>query len=697
MRYLSVCSGVEAASVAWHDLGWTPVGFSEIEPFPSAVLAHRFPSVKNYGDMTKYKEWPLKAGDIDLLVGGTPCQSYSVAGLRQGLNDPRGNLTLTFLGIVDHLRPEWVVWENVPGVLSDKTKAFHQFLDGLSELGYLVDFDICDAQFFGVPQRRRRIFVCARDLHSSLRRTTTTSASITAKLLLETLHGILEDPASTAFASVRSRLDSAALTSIGAQKRMQLLSRYGSDESVCRMLRENLDALSQLAKTESAHSSLETGVATEVRVPTQGDLFASSRTVRPSMNTEPSWPRFSDDLFAAMKSFTTSTPTRITTEQIISFCSHALSIAQRIARLRPSSRHFSEAASSALTFIERSTSYARLAGKDIQRGMEWVQYWRDFPRQAEGLVKPLRDLAEERDSEPLFPFAESLRGDSAKNGKKEQGAPRGAGKGAESGGRPFQMTAFGQYEDDDSGSTCKQRDYKDATDLVVQPVCVTGHRTHALTVSDGASEDGTGRGTPIVPAIAFHPTHLGDSLDPISSVEVTHALGTGSKGGCATAAVAMINMQGSKGNAVAQADEPSYTLNAMHGHDVHAVGVPVAEVTGTLSSRATADGGLGTDFDVAGGLQVVGTLGARASSGGGFSTDFEVAGGLQPTPTMAVRRLLPVECERLQGFPDDHTNIPWRGKPAPDSPRYKAMGNSMAVPVMRWIGQRLDRVAKGDR
>jgi DNA (cytosine-5)-methyltransferase 1 len=206
--------------------------------------------------------------------------------------------------------------------------------------------------------------------------------------------------------------------------------------------------------------------------------------------------------------------------------------------------------------------------------------------------------------------------------------------------------------------------------LVPQPVCATGHRTHALTRSQkGATEDGTGRGTPIVPAIAFtagnlargagsgpsettvgtllaqhgrtrtdqdplvaiafHPTQ-----DPISSVEVTHALGTGSKGGCATAAVA-------------------------------------TEVTGTLSSRATAAGGLGTDF--------------------------EVAGGLRPEGPMAVRRLLPVECERLQGFPDSWTDIPWRGKPAPDGPRYKSMGNSMAVPVMRLIGQRLDRVAKGDR
>ena len=156
------------------------------------------------------------------------------------------------------------------------------------------------------------------------------------------------------------------------------------------------------------------------------------------------------------------------------------------------------------------------------------------------------------------------------------------------------MTAFGQYADDDSGSTLKSRDHKDATDLVVT---ATSPVTHALTVSDGATEDGTGRGTPIVPAIAFHPRQ-----DPIHSVEVTHAMGTGSRQGTATVAVAQ--------------------------------------------------------------------------------------------PTMAVRRLLPVKTERLQGFPDGWTDIPWRGKPAPDGPRYKAMGNSMAVPVMRWIGERLDKEAK---
>ena len=463
MRYLSVCSGVEAASVAWHDLGWTPVAFSEIEPLPSAVLKYRFPGVPNLGDMTKYKEWPIEPGAVDVLVGGTPCQSFSVAGLRKGLDDPRGNLMLVYLGLAEHLRVPWLVWENVPGVLSSNGgRDFGTFLGALGQLGYRWSYRVLDAQYFGVPQRRRRVFVVA---------------------------------------------------SLG-----------------------------------------------------------------------------------------------------------------------------------------------------------------DRPHPAKVLFEP-----------------ESLRRDSAKSGKARKGSPRGARPGAESGGRPgpfwngadvaealtrtsddqrmpdkgrmqmvvqpYRMTAFGQYADDDSASTCKQRDHKDATDLVVT---ATGPVTHTLKAEGFAgSEDGTGRGTPIVPvafsplqggrsmpclsvsptleagtgnkapAIAFHPTQ-----DPISSTGATHALGTGSKGGCAT--------------------------------------VAVATVTGTLSSRSSAAGGLGTDF--------------------------EVAGGLQPTPTMAVRRLLPVECERLQGFPDDHTLIPWKGKPAsecPDGPRYKSMGNSMAVPVMRWIGTRLDALVKG--
>ena len=169
MNYLSVCSGIEAATVAWHHMGWKPIAFSEIEKFPSQVLAHYYPNVPNLGDMTKYKEWVLSE-PIDILVGGTPCQSFSVAGLRKGLDDPRGNLALTYVGILDKFRPKWCIWENVPGVLSSGGgRDFGSFLGALGEVGYGWAYRVLDAQYFGVPQRRRRVFVvgCLGDWESA--------------------------------------------------------------------------------------------------------------------------------------------------------------------------------------------------------------------------------------------------------------------------------------------------------------------------------------------------------------------------------------------------------------------------------------------------------------------------------------------------------------------------------------------------
>ena len=160
MNYLSVCSGIEAATVAWHEMGWNPLAFSEIEKFPSQVLAHHYPNVPNLGDMTKFKEWDFGTNRLDLLVGGTPCQSFLVAGLRKGLDDPRGNLALTYAAILDKFRPKWCIWENVPGVLSsNKGRDFGAFLGALVELGYGFAYRVLDAQNFGVAQRRRRVFV----------------------------------------------------------------------------------------------------------------------------------------------------------------------------------------------------------------------------------------------------------------------------------------------------------------------------------------------------------------------------------------------------------------------------------------------------------------------------------------------------------------------------------------------------------
>jgi len=158
MRYGSVCSGIEAATVAWHSLGWVPSFFSEIEKFPREVLAHHYPDVPLHGDFTTIGA--DQYGSIDLLVGGTPCQSFSIAGLRGGLDDDRGNLALEFLKLAQRTRPRWVVWENVPGVLSsNRGRDFGTFLGALGEIGYGFAYRVLDAQYFGVAQRRRRVFV----------------------------------------------------------------------------------------------------------------------------------------------------------------------------------------------------------------------------------------------------------------------------------------------------------------------------------------------------------------------------------------------------------------------------------------------------------------------------------------------------------------------------------------------------------
>ena len=165
IRYASVCSGVEAASLAWETLGWKPVFFSEIEPFPCEVLRQRFPDVPNVGDMTKIKGEKY-AGSVDLLVGGTPCQGFSVAGKQRGLDDERSGLAMAYVRLLETMRPRWFVWENVPGALSTNGGMdFKRFIEAIDAVGYNLAWRVLDAQYVrvdgfpgAVPQRRRRLF-----------------------------------------------------------------------------------------------------------------------------------------------------------------------------------------------------------------------------------------------------------------------------------------------------------------------------------------------------------------------------------------------------------------------------------------------------------------------------------------------------------------------------------------------------------
>jgi len=393
MIYGSVCSGIEAASVAWHPLGWKASFVSEIDNFPRAVLAHHYPEVPLHGDFTTIQNGQYES--IDLLVGGTPCQSFSIAGLRGGLDDDRGNLALEFLKLAQRLRPRWVVWENVPGVLSsNRGRDFGSILAGLGEVGYGFAYRVLDAQYFGLAQRRKRVFVV----------------------------GYLGD----------WRRAAAVLFE-----------------------RESLSG--------NPAPSLETG--------------------------------------------------------------------QRVAKTVTASL---------------GTGGADYDKKELIVGI-------DYENNGHG---PIRN---------------------------QLGAGVWCG---------FRMLSFDEYAADGTASTMKRRDYKDATDLVIMPSHIVRQDTATLSAADSGSNR--------TPVIAF------TSKD---------------YGGDATV-------------------DLSPTMRSM-GH-------------------------------------------AESHANGG--------GQLAVSSASAVRRLTPTECERLQGFPDGYTNIPYRGKPAADGPRYKALGNSMAVPVMRWIGERIQIV-----
>jgi DNA (cytosine-5)-methyltransferase 1 len=532
IRYLSVCSGMEAASVAWHPLGFEPVGFSEIEPFPSAILKHRFPNTPNYGDLTKYTEWPIEQGAIDLLVGGTPCQSFSVAGLRKGLTDPRGNLALTFLGLADRLKPKWIVWENVPGVLSSSGgRDFGSFLGALGQLGYGWAYRVLDAQYFGVPQRRRRVFVvaCLGDWR----------APAEVLSLREGLLGYIETRSKK-----RKGVTTDASASVGtgdkkwpADIACTLNASFGDKQGL-----ENQHALgggSLFVPSPICMSSGQANAAiAEDKAHTLNATHETQTVATPIVIDRVA---FNQGINAQYEPHIEASETM---DSLVARGPHAVGVPTPF----------------------RKSKRAQSTTDDES----WV---------ADGKANTLNnfDLGDTRTThavvEPML--YENHPNDSRVTGPHDVA--------------PTVVTRFGT-----GGGNVP---------LVQQdPVTPTGKVSHPLTAAYRSSEDGCGRGTPII----------------------------------------------------------NQMLHVAYGTDCYN-----GAITGNVAAT-------------------MGTSGSSVNAAG-------------PTvmQSMAVRRLTPIECERLQGFPDNWSRIPWKGKPeeqCPDGPRYKACGNSMAVPVMRWIGERIKAV-----
>jgi DNA (cytosine-5)-methyltransferase 1 len=507
LRYLSVCSGIEAASVAWHPLGWEPLAFSEIEAFPRAVLEHHYPDTPLHGDFTVLRDQPWIA-DADVLVGGTPCQAFSVAGLRNSLADDRGNLSLEFVRLADAIDaarlaagrdPGIVVWENVPGVLSVKDNAFGAFLGGLAgedtalvptggkwtNAGVVdgpsrrIAWRVLDAQFFGLAQRRRRVFVVA---------------------------------------SAREGFDPAAV----------LLEFEG--------LRRD-------------------------------------------------------------------SPPRRETGQDPAACS--------------------------------------VSGTDERRS-----HWDGVEHPHPTLNQSFNTGAIGYSNQELF-------------------SQRGAGLVGEA--------STGEISHYLNAGGMGRQDYE--TETLV---------THALR-GEGfdASEDGMGRGTPLVPVAFSAKDHGADATEDLSpTLRAMPHDGSHANGGGQMAVAIPLQEVGKRtgvstddpraGIGIGQDGDPMYTLQAGAQH-------------GVATGKGDAAPCVAVGFDSYNLAETGDVMQTLKSPRGGVT---ESIGAIRQH--MAVRRLTPVECERLQGFPDGYTNIPWRNKPeAPDGPRYKALGNSMAVPCMRWIGRRI--------
>nr|WP_302356614.1 DNA (cytosine-5-)-methyltransferase [Alcaligenes sp. YSL9] len=650
MRFLSVCSGIEAASVAWNPLGWKAVAFSEIEPFPCAVLAHHYPDTPNWGDMTKFQEWPDEP--IDLLCGGTPCQSFSVAGLRKGLDDPRGNLMLTFGAIAAKYRPKWLVWENVPGVLSSNGgRDFASFLDMLEELGYVFDVEILDAQFFGIPQRRRRVFVCGQHRDDLLKQKTDSSALTIAQCLQEILHSILIE-ASSRFGKELEGSGLAYLSRDGLKRRMRLFGILGDQEN-WPLLRNNLVEAFLRQQAGRNASDASHGENEKERTP-EGQLMVSSME-SPFTLTEQSLKKVLDDAYQVMKSFITSTPTNSTTQAQIFTCSRAALLIGRLTLLlSQSSPPFWSAASSCLIAIEEFIDYARYTSSDLFGDVERVQAWLDFLVEADGLCESIGDIGIECFGSVL-PVPDSLSGNPAPS--------------RQTGQRPAPTLSARTQGGGGLGT-----DFKCNSGLIPSV-------SQCITTGTGQRYDPETETETILPVLPFDTTQITNAANFSSPKpgDPCHPLAAG-----AHAPAIAFDCKSSGHNGFGIGIEIAGTQRAMASTGSHQNGGGHQAVVTTLAIRGRGDyHNLGTRTD--------GTANALLTPNGGRAG----IGVGAIHYGMQVRRLTPEECEALQAFPRNYTRIPWRKKPAdqcPDGPRYKALGNSWCVNNVRWIGERIEQV-----
>ena len=592
---------MEAATVAWHPLGWQPVAFSEIEPFPSALLKHKYPNIPNYGDLTKFDEWPIQPGTVNLIVGGTPCQAWSVAGKRMGLDDPRGRVALAYAGLIEKLRPKWIVWENVPGVYSAGKPGgsdFAAFVGTLVKLGYHIAYRTLNAEYFGVPQRRRRCI----------------------------LVGYLGDwrpAAAVLFEPESLRRD----IKKGRKKGEGIAS--GPKGGV--------------GPGDGRGCNWDGGQVTQA-------LDSSSLTQYQTMPDKNRFPAVLQPVCATGET------------------THSLTASHRGSEDGTGRGTPIICATGSTTHALTASSSKGATEDGTGRGTPIVIDRAAFNQGVNAQYEP--HIGESETMDTLV------------------------SKGPHAVAVPYRKSKRASSETDDEtwveadkANTLNLFDLGDTrtTHAIVEPRLYENHATdcrvtgpHDVAPTVTARYGTGGNNVPLVnnevpQPVAFQPGNLmrRAGSDPSTEVFPTVKCDTGNQSPHVAYPINTENMSPSStsfGNTIGNLGDPQFAITASHSHGV-AYPMAFDGYNQTISNTSQ-------------------TIRADKSDGDHV--------GMILTP-MAVRRLTPEECEALQGFPKGYSRIPWKGKPeseCPDGPRYKACGNSMAVPVMRWVGERIAEVEK---
>ena len=713
---------MEAASVAWHHLGWKPVGFSEIEPFPCAILKHHFTQpnypydVPNYGSLTEFNTWPIAIGDVDLLVGGTPCQAFSVAGKRGGLNDPRGQLMLSFLDLAAKVQPRWILWENVPGVLSSgqpKGSDFGCFLQGLVERGYGFAYRMLDAQFHGVPQRRKRIFVVAyRDPVTGLG---DWQAAAEVLSLAEGLSRHLEEgeqkrkgpssdakggvgadgilPASATVTAKWAKGVDAGMACDGSAA--NIIPQYWNGGDVINTLtRKGMDQL--MPDKNNFQGVVVPNVIGTLDTECGGGKLSHQSIV--SGHVIPTSPIVIDRAAFSQGENAQYVPHIGESEvmdTIVASGPHAVGIPMM----------FKIRGGSPVETGEQGGTPGKGAGKGFLGSEEKAFTIATAPDQwlAQPIVAPtvttckgsrggcsqeaIDEITAVHLAQQAIPIDDGRAIEKHQNGV-------GVGKpgdpsytldttGAQSVAIPYRKskracstTDNETWVEADASNTLNNFDLGDTRTTHAVVAC----SDVSPTISSGAPFSKTGNERVECEAFIVQASEL-RLRGKITEKDVCPTLTADAKqGDTEPLAVQAIAFQ--PGNLMRKAgSDPSTetfpTLTKDSGDQSPHVAHPVVPLDGmNLLSRL---GPCGEEHSI------------QNFTPGDPSFTLKKGGSQHGVLTpMAVRRLTPVECERLQGFQDNWSRISWKGKPeeeCPDGPRYKACGNSMAVPVMRFIGE----------